>query len=93
MNNDMANWMGNYYDDMKVIATYNLIYNASLMVLDGTGYALTLDKLTNTDCNSDLCFKPLEPTLQARLVIVWKKYQVFSKASEYFLQQLLKTYK
>ena len=49
---------------------------------------IALDKLINTTDNSNLCFKPLFPTLEAELCIVWKKYQVLSKASNTFLQQL-----
>lgn len=67
------------------MATYNLIYNASLMVEEGLGYALCLDKLVNTSENSRLCFRPLTPKMEAHLDIVWKKYQVFSSAAERFL--------
>lgn len=49
---------------------------------------IALDKLINTTGNSNLCFKPLFPTLEAELCIVWKKYQVLSRASNTFLQQL-----
>ena len=69
----------------RIVATYNLIYNASLMVREGVGYALGLDKLINTDCASDLCFKPIEPKTEAEIIFVWKKYQHFSKSSQYFL--------
>lgn len=72
-------------ENYHVVATYNLIYNASLMVKEGVGYALGIDKLINTDCTSELCFKPLEPKAQADIVFVWKKYQQFSKSAQYFL--------
>ena len=55
------------------------------------GYALGLDKLVNTTGNSALCFRPLEPRMEAHLDIVWKKYQVFSKAAEKFLKVLQET--
>ena len=59
------------------------------MVEEGLGYAITLDKLVNTrDEGSPLCFRPLEPHLEAPLYIVWKKYQVFSRATQRFLQML-----
>lgn len=47
-----------------VNVTYNLIYNASLMVEEGMGYAIGLDRLINTT-GSDLCFRPLSPRLTA----------------------------
>ena len=52
---------------------------------------LGLDKLVNTTGNSALCFRPLEPRMEAHLDIVWKKYQVFSKAAEKFLKVLQET--
>ena len=62
--------------------------NASLMVDEGMGYAFTLDKLINTT-GSALCYRPLKPRLELGMYSVWKKYQIFSKAAELFLQQLL----
>ena len=73
---------------MNVVATYNLVYNASILVDEGVGYALALDQLVNTAEDSNLCFRPLEPRKEAGLYIGWKKYQVFSKASELFLSHL-----
>ena len=69
------------------MATYNLIYNASLMVDEGMGYAFTLNKLVNTT-GSNLCFRPLQPGLELGMYLVWKKSQIFSKAAELFLEQL-----
>lgn len=85
---DISSWYGNSYEKLNIIATYNLIYNASIMVEEGIGYALCLDKLVNTTGNSLLCFKPLKPTLDVNLNIVWKKYQIFSNAASTFLKQL-----
>lgn len=73
---------------LNVAATYNLIFNASLMVEEGLGYAVCLDKLINTSGDSQLCFLPLRPEIVITPSIVWKRYQVFSKASERFLQEL-----
>ena len=86
--NTMAGWLGFDYEKLNIRATYNLIYNAALMVEEGVGYALALDKLINTTGDSPLCFRPLSPPLEAGLNLVWKKYQVFSKAAEKFLQQV-----
>lgn len=84
----ISKWCGFGIDKLNVVATYNLVYNASLLVQQNMGYALCLDKLINTTGDSELCFKPLYPNLNAGLNIVWKKYQVFSKAANVFLQQL-----
>lgn len=86
--NEISGWFGSDFEKLNIVATYNLIYNATLMVEEGMGYALCLDKLVNTTSASGLCFKPLEPRLEAHLNIVWKKYQVFSEASKKFLKSL-----
>lgn len=86
--NVISGWSGQDFQTFNIVATYNLVYNASLMVDEGVGYALCLDKLINTTGSSNLCFRPLEPRLEAHLNIVWKKYQVFSKATKMFLSKL-----
>lgn len=80
-------WLGKEPTQLNTVATYNLIYNASLMVDEGMGYAFTLDKLVNT-IGSNLCFRPLQPRLELGMHLVWKKSQVFSKAAGLFLDCL-----
>lgn len=77
-------WLGKDPAQLHTVATYNLIYNASLMVDEGMGYAFALDKLVNTT-GSNLCFRPLLPKLELGMYLVWKKSQIFSRASELFL--------
>lgn len=86
--NEFSEWFGEDFDKLNVVTTFNLIYNAAIMAEEGIGYVISLDKLVNTAHNSNLCFKPLEPKLEAGLNIVWKKYQVFSSAAELFLKKL-----
>ena len=80
-------WLRKEPSELHTVATYNLIYNASLMVDEGMGYAFTLDKLVNTD-GSNLCFRPLAPRLELGMYLVWKRSQIFSKAAELFLAEL-----
>ncbi|WP_312098245.1 LysR family transcriptional regulator [Niallia sp.] len=86
--NVFADWFGEDFDKLNVVTTYNLAYNAAIMVDEGIGYAITLDKIVNTSCDSNLCFRPLEPRLESGLNIVWKKHQVFSAAAEVFLKEV-----
>ncbi len=86
--NAFAAWFGADFDKLNIVSTYNLIYNAAVMVEEGVGYAVTLDNLANTSAASDLCFRPLSPRLESGLNVVWKKYQVFSPAAEIFLDRL-----
>ena len=86
--NEFAKWFGKDFDKLDIVTTFNLIYNAAIMVDAGIGYAITIDKIANTSENSNLCFKPLEPKLDSGLNIIWKKYQIFSSAAELFLERL-----
>lgn len=86
--NEISGWMGDLAKELNIIGTYNLLYNASLMVEEGMGFALCLDKIINTTKDSSLCFKPLYPKIEAGLTLAWKKSQTFSKAEEKFLEYL-----
>lgn len=85
---DFSSWLNCNLEKLNIVATYNLLFNASLLVDEGLGYAIVLDKIINTGDNSNLCFRPLEPAVEAELSFIWKKYQVFSKAAEQFLIKL-----
>lgn len=86
----LARWMKREVSQLHVVGTYNLVFNASLLVDEGLGYALCLDRLINTR-GSRLCFRPLSPGMEAAACIVWKKYQVFSKAAQALLRLLSRT--
>ncbi|MDE7293117.1 MAG: LysR family transcriptional regulator substrate-binding protein, partial [Oscillospiraceae bacterium] len=72
----------------NTVATYNLIYNAGLMVEAGMGYALCIDDLINTEGNHPLTFIPITPKFESSVYLFTKKYQVFSKAAKLFLNRL-----
>ena len=78
------------FSGLDVAATYNLIYNASLLVEDGLGLAVTFDELIRCDEHSKLAFRPLVPEIPATGKLIWKKYQTFSPAAQLFLDQVRK---
>lgn len=86
--NEFVEWFGEDFDKLNVVTTFNLVYNAAVMVDAGIGYAVTIDQIVNTAEDSSLCFRPLEPRVDSGLSIIWKKYQVFSAAAELFLEKL-----
>ena len=87
---NITQWLKQEISELNITATYNLIFNASLLVEEGLGYAIGLDRIINTSGNSSLCFRPLVPRLENELSIIWKKYQMFSKPSQKFLEVLRK---
>lgn len=86
--NLISGWLGYDFDKLNVVGTYNLLFNASIMVEEGFGYALCIDKLINLSGDSNLCFKPLRPKLEVGVLIAWKKNQVLSKCAKLFLEYL-----
>lgn len=88
--NEFAEWFGEDFDKLDIVTTFNLVYNAAIMVEAGVGYAITIDKIANTTESSSLCFRPLEPQLDSGLNIIWKKDQVFSAAAALFFKKKLR---
>lgn len=86
----LTSWLGKSLSELNVAATYNLLFNASLMVDEGLGHAFALNKIINTIGNDNLCFIPCEPTLSIGMSLIWKKYQVFPKAAKKFLEEFQK---
>lgn len=72
-------------EGLNIVATYNLLFNGSLMVEEGLGYAICFDRIINVSGDSALCFRPLSNQIEMKLCLAWKKYQVFSKAAQKFL--------
>lgn len=73
---------------LNIVATYTLLFNGSLLVEEGLGYAVCFDKLINTTGDSPLCFRPLRPDFETSPSIVWKKYQPLAKGAEKLLEFL-----
>lgn len=81
----MSQWIKRRLSELDIIMTYNLLFNASLLVEEGLGYAVCFDRIINTSGDSRLTFRPLSPSIEIEMYMIWKKYQVFSKPAEKFL--------
>ena len=74
---ELANWFGDLYDRLNVILTFNLAYNAAMLVRQGLGAALCL----RLDCAyDDLVFVPTSLALDNGSALVWKKHQTHAPA-------------
>lgn len=92
MREEMPRWFGEAQDRLNIVATYDLLFNTSVMVREGFGYVLGFDGLVNTGPDSDICFRPLEPMLGSSMYIIWKKYQMFTPAASLLLEELKKNF-
>ena len=88
-NKELKGWFGKKEDELNIVATYTLIYNASLMAEAGVGYLLSLEGILNISEKSNLVFKPLSPPCVCRIYFVWKQGQIFSKAAALLKERLL----
>lgn len=86
--NEMPQWLQKNYDRLHIVATYDLIFNASILVREGLGYALSFDKLVHTGAGSVLCFRPIVPAMISPMRLIWRKEQRLSKAAELFLKEV-----
>ncbi len=89
---DFPRWCGENMDKLNFAGTFNLSFNGSIFVKEGLGYLLTFEHLINTSEESGLCFRPITPTLETNMYIIWKKYQVFSPIVDLFVKKLKETY-
>lgn len=91
-NHFLSRWLGANADTLRIAGRYNLIYNASLMVESGIGYALCIDKLIPTSDSSPFVFRPLTPALESTLTLTWRKSVPLSHAAILFLRHLVHSF-
>ena len=85
---EFSEWLGYPIDELDIIGTHNLVYNASVMVREGLGIIITIEGIVNAGEESGLKFVPLKPEIKAGLAVAWKKENVFTKSAKKFLDEL-----
>ena len=89
---DFPHWFGGDSAEVKIAATYNLAFNAAVMVKSGIGYAVVLDKLIDTGESSGLTFRPLSDVPGTGLYVIWRKYQTFTPVAQLLIDELEKRF-
>jgi Transcriptional regulator len=82
----LENWAGQPFPDKQFVATYNLIYNANLLVESGLGWAVGINHLI-TD-NHSLKFIPFAPAITSSISLIWLKHAPLSAVGQRFLEIL-----
>lgn len=85
---DIPRWCGEKTDMLDLSGTINLAYNGSIFVKEGVGYMLSFDNLIDTGTNSPLTFRPLNPPLETKMYVIWKKYQVFTPIAQLLVDEM-----
>lgn len=88
MQEALLDWFGEQTPNLHIVATYDLLFNTTIMARKKLGYPIGFDGLVNTGSDSDLCFIPLEPELHSPMHIIWKKYQIFTPVAKLLLSEL-----
>jgi DNA-binding transcriptional LysR family regulator len=73
---------------IDLVATYTLLFNASLLVEQGFGIALCLDGIIACGEGTPFAFVPTDFQPNMRSHIIWKRFQPQSRAASTFLREL-----
>ena len=80
---EIRKWFGEYYDQVEVIASGNLLYNEAILAQEQIGAVLGIE----LDCNyPGLKFVPLSPSVETPTVLTWKKNQILSSTTIAFIE-------
>lgn len=85
---NFRNIIGTVYDRFNIVATFNVINNASLLVLRGVGSVLVIEGATQYLRDPSLRFVPVAGHPPMRCIAVWKKFQPSGRAVSLFLDEL-----
>lgn len=83
---NIADWAQTDIEHLHIAATYNVVHGSPIpYVQNNVGYFVTTRDLLPLTLDSDICFRPLEPKLEVRYNLVWKRRNVFSRAADLYL--------
>lgn len=77
---------------LNVVAYFDMPYNATRMVCAGMGIAILLAGLVEEASSEDLVVRPLDLELSMPSYLVWKPFQLRTRACEAFLERMKRTY-
>ena len=85
----IAQWAHTRPEKLEIAATYNVIYGSpTALVQSRLGNLLITRDLLGPELEPGMHFLPLDPPLETRYALVWKKNAVLTKAAERFLATL-----
>lgn len=77
---------------LDFVTTFGLTFNATRLVAAGMGYAVCLAGLADLSADSGLAFVPLDVRLDMPSYLVWKSFQLRTRACEAFLERMREAY-
>ena len=86
--NVLTAWLGNHASEVNVAATFNLSYNAALLVREGIGRMITFEGVTPAGPGTGLEFRLMYPPAVSPIDVAWKRGVALSHAAQLFLEEL-----
>ena len=86
--NGVISWFGDGFPRLNIVATFNMLFNAVMMVKAGVGSVVSIDRIITSGNEDDICFRPFEPPLESRLAMIWKKDRLFSNPARLLLERM-----
>ncbi len=83
-------WAGEMLNQFRFVGSYNLIYNAYLLVKNSSCVAFTYDHLLNTTAVDGLTYRPLAGMQPDENTLIWRKNQPLPNVGNLFLDKLQK---
>ena len=69
----LHDWLGPHAEAVNIVATYSLGMNIKWLIRQGFGIGFCYDEILVTSDSSDMAFIPLEPRIESRHGLVWRK--------------------
>lgn len=80
---EIRKWFGEYYDQVEIVASGNLLYNEAILAQEQIGVVLAIE----LECNyPGLKFIPLSPHIETPTVLTWKRNQILSSTTLAFME-------
>ena len=87
----LSGWLGHACGALNIVCTYNLAYNAALMVAAGLGSAICIDNVIPAAFADSIVFRPFSPTLSSDAYLAWRKDVPLSPAANALVERVRAT--
>lgn len=85
-------WADTDIENFNIAATYNVVNGSpTKFIKSGLGFYLTTEDLLPAVLEQDVCFRPLNPSLEIHYALIWKRTAFQSKAAEMFIKEIKHT--
>lgn len=82
----LSKWFQTEVNNLNIVATFNLMYNASILTKHNLGITIGFKDLIQVEDSTTLSYVPLKPFLKENVHIIWKKDKQLNSASQILLQ-------